>query len=233
MASGQPTTTDVPSAPEPPSPPPGRRVPDAVRRLAFLAPLHLNVALFGTILTPLLLDSHPVLLLALVPVQPVALLVAAKLPAAHFLLIVVTSRGLIYLGHHLLGRWYGTAAVRRLGHRRAAARRAERIWAKVGAPVLVVSPGWWCSVLAGATGMRVARFLPLVLTGVAVNAGLTALVAAAAAEPLTAAGEALREHAVPLTVGMAVVAVTAVLARRRLRRRARAAPDPAGAPRMR
>ncbi len=219
MGSGHPKTTDVPPAPAPPSPASDRRIPGAVRRLAFLAPLHLNVALFGTVLTPLLLDSHPALLLALIPVQPVALLVAAKLGAAHFLVIVATSRGLIYLGHHLIGRWYGTAAVRRLGHRRAAARRAERIWAKVGAPVLVVSPGWWCSVLAGATGMRLARFLPLVLAGVAINAGITLLVAAAAADPIAAASEALHDHAVPLTVGMVVTAVTVVLARRWRRRR--------------
>ena len=147
--------------------------------------------------------------------QPVALLVAAKLPAAHFLLIVVTSRGLIYLGHHLLGRWYGTAAVRRLGHRRAGARRAERIWAKVGAPVLVVSPGWWCSVLAGATGMSVRRFLPLTLLGVALNATMTLLVARAAASPIEVVSDLLREHAVAVTGVAVLAAATVVLLRRR------------------
>lgn len=69
---------------------------------------------------PLLLRRAPLLLLALHPYEPWSVLVAARTDVLPFVAVVVGVRTVPACGGYLVGRWYGTAALDRLSHARAA-----------------------------------------------------------------------------------------------------------------
>jgi membrane protein DedA with SNARE-associated domain len=71
----------------------------------------------------------------------------------------------------------------------------------------VLYPGATASVLAGANGVPVRRFVPLMLTGIVLAALLTRLLATAAAGPLTAAAAALDRWALPAGLALVVLVV--------------------------
>jgi membrane protein DedA with SNARE-associated domain len=77
------------------------------------------------------------------------------------------------------------------------ARIVQPLSARAGGALLLLYPGATASVLAGANGLPVRRFLPLMVTGILLAALLTRLLATAAAGPLTAAAGALDRWAVP------------------------------------
>lgn len=149
---------------------------------------------------PLLLREAPLVLLALHPFGPWSYLVSTRTDVLAFLAVLVVVRAVPCCGTYFVGRWYGTRALEWLSRRpRAgrAARTVQRLATRFGSVLLVVWPGATSSVLAGANGIPVRRFLPLMLTGIVLSALLTRLLATAASGPLTAAAGFLDRWAVP------------------------------------
>jgi membrane protein DedA with SNARE-associated domain len=192
-------------------------------RLAALAclvvPQALVLAVQGA--APLLLREAPLVLLALHPFGPWSYLVSTRTGVVPFLVVLVSVRALPCFGDYLVGRWYGPRALAWVSRRPTAgraARTAQRLSTRFGGALLVLWPGATSSVLAGANGIPVRRFLPLVLTGFVLSALLTRLLATAATGPLSAAAEVLDRWALPAGVALfAVMVLTELLRRRRER----------------
>ncbi len=171
-----------------------------------VVPQALALAVQGA--APLLLREAPLVLLALHPFEPWSLLVSTRTDVVPFLAVVVTVRAVPCCGDYLAGRWYGPQALAWLSRRPRAgrlARTGQRVSARLGGALLLLYPGATASVLAGANGLPVRRFLPLMLTGIVGAAVLTRLVASVASDPLTAAATALNRWAVP--AGLALLAL--------------------------
>ncbi len=200
---------------------PGRPAPPLSLRVAAVAGLVVPQALVLAVqgVAPLLLREAPLVLLALHPFEPWALLVSTRTGTVPFLAVVVAVRALPCCGDYFVGRWYGPRALAWLSRRPRAGRAArtlQRCSARAGGALLLLYPGATASVLAGVTGLPLRRFLPLMVTGIVLAAVLTRLLASAAAEPLTAAASALDRWAVP--AGLVLLAAV-VLAQVRPRRR--------------
>jgi membrane protein DedA with SNARE-associated domain len=200
---------------------PGPAQPRLAFRVAAVACLVVPQAVVLAVqgVAPLLLREAPLVLLALHPFGPWSYLVSTRTGAAAFLAVVVVVRAVPCCGDYLVGRWYGPRALQWLSRRpRAgrAARTVQRLSARFGSALLVLYPGATASVLAGANGLPLRRFLPLMVTGIVLAALLTRLLATAAAGPLTAAAAALDRWALP--AGLVLLALV-VLAQLRPRRR--------------
>ena len=189
-----------------PAPPMALRV---AAVMGLLVPQVLVLAVQGV--APLLLREAPLVLLALHPFGPWSYLVSTRTGVVEFLAVLVLVRAVPCCGDYLVGRWYGPRALARMSRRPRAgrvARTVQRLSRRAGGWLLLLYPGATASVLAGANGMPVRRFLPLMVTGIVLAAGLTRLLATAAASPLTAAAEALDRWAVPaglVLVGMVLL----------------------------
>ena len=159
---------------------------------------------------PLLLREAPLVLLALHPFEPWSLLVSTRSEPVPFLAVVVTVRAVPCCGDYLVGRWYGPRAVAWLSRRPLAERLArmfQRLSPRAASALLLLYPGATASVLAGANGLPVRRFLPLMIAGIVLAALVTRLLASAAAGPLTAAAAALDRWAVPAGLGLLALVV--------------------------
>lgn len=171
---------------------------------------------------PLLLREAPLVLLALHPFAPWSLLVATRTDVLPFVLVLVAVRTVPSAGGYLVGRWYGPAALSRLGRSRRAgpvALRVQRLSARFGGPLLLLYPGATASVLAGVNGMPVRRFLPLMVAGLTAAALLARAIASAASGPLAQIADLVERSALPLGLVLLVGAAGwSVLGRDRLRR---------------
>ncbi len=178
---------------------------------------------------PLLLRELPLVLLALHPFAPWSLLVATRTGFLEFMAVVVLVRAAPCCGDYLLGRWYGPRLLDRLGRLRRAgpvALRVQSLSARFGSLLLLLYPGATASVLAGANGMSVRRFLPLMVAGITGAALLARAMAAAAGDSLTAVAEQVERSAVTLGAALFVATlVWAVLTRERQRRRPFSRPE--------
>jgi len=127
------------------------------------------VSVVGTSFSPLLVVKAPLLLVALAPDGRHVALVAARVDPVLLTSITVLRRALYSVGVYGLGAAYGDVAVswiegraRRLGK---ALRALERIFARVGAVLLLVIPFLSVCVLAGASRTRFIVFLPALIAG--------------------------------------------------------------------
>lgn len=190
--------------------------------LSVLVPQTLVLLVQGA--APVLLRDAPLVLLALHPFEPWALLVSPKVDVAPFLAIIVVVRAVPYCGDYVLGRWYGEPGLawfRQRGHSGArVAAVLERLFARAGGLLLVLYPSVVASVLAGATGMRFRRFAPLVLLGLVLWATLLRLIATAAAGPLSEVVRLVERYAWWLVIPLVVAAGVTVLRERRTLSRA-------------
>lgn len=172
---------------------------------------------------PLLLREAPLVLLALHPFAPWSLLVATRTGFLEFVAVVVLVRTVPCCGDYLLGRWYGPRALDRLARLRRAgpvALRVQSLSSRFGGLLLLLYPGATASVLAGANGMPVRRFLPLMVAGITAAALLARGLVVAAGDRLTAVAEQVDRSAVALgAVLLVATLVWAVLTRDRQRRR--------------
>jgi membrane protein DedA with SNARE-associated domain len=186
-----------------------------------VAPQVLLVLVQGV--APLLLRRAPLLLLALHPVEPWSVLVAARTDVLPFVAIVVVVRSVPACGGYLVGRWYGPAALDRLSDRVLKVPRLARISARVGRTsspaLLLIYPGATASVLAGAGRLRGRVFLPLMLAGLVLGAVVSRTLAGLAAGPVTAVSGFLERHAA--TAGAVLLVAAVLLAGRGRRHRAR------------
>ena len=126
-------------------------------------------SLVGTAMSPLLLVKAPLLLVVLAPDARHVALAAGRLDPALLFGVTVVRRALFSVGVYGLGAAYGDLAVtwveartRTLGK---ALRALERIFARVGALLLVALPFLTLCILAGAARTRVLVFLPALVLG--------------------------------------------------------------------
>ncbi len=176
---------------------------------------------------PVLLRDAPLLLLAMHPFEPWALLVSPKVELIPFLTIIVVARAVPYCGDYFVGRWYGEQALVSLKQRGRTGRVTavlERLFARAGGFLVILYPGVVVSVLAGATGMPVRRFVARVLLGLVLWAALLRLIATAAAGPLTEVVRLVERYAWWLVIPLGVAAAVMFLRERRSLSRAEPTP---------
>jgi len=126
-------------------------------------------SVLGTVLSPLLLVKAPLLLVALAPDGRHVALAAGRVGPLLLLSVTVVRRALFSIGVYGLGAAYGDLAVtwiearaRRLGK---ALRALERVFARVGAVLLLALPFLTVCILAGAARTRLVVFLPTLFVG--------------------------------------------------------------------
>jgi membrane protein DedA with SNARE-associated domain len=126
-------------------------------------------SLVGTAVSPLLLVKAPLLLVTLSPDGRHVALVAGRVDPLLLMVVTVLRRALYSVGVYGLGAAYGELALtwiearaRRMGK---ALRTLERVFARVGALLLLALPFLTVCVLAGAARTRVLVFLPALLAG--------------------------------------------------------------------
>lgn len=131
----------------------------------------------GSALAPLLLVKGPLLLIALAPDARHLALVAGRIDPTLLVVLTVLRRAAYSVAVYGLGLAYGDFAVnwiearaKRLG---VALRALERLFARVGAALLVALPFLSLCVLAGAARTRLALFLPTLLLGHCLWVGVT------------------------------------------------------------
>ncbi|HYQ42683.1 MAG TPA: hypothetical protein VER11_11970 [Polyangiaceae bacterium] len=145
-------------------------VPARVVRATWALLTVLTVAsVVGTSISPLLLVKAPLLLVVLAPDGRHVALVAGRIDPVLLTGITVLRRALYSVGMYGLGAAYGDLAVtwiearaRRVGK---ALRALERLFARVGALLLLALPFLSVCVLAGASRTRFIVFLPALIAG--------------------------------------------------------------------
>jgi membrane protein DedA with SNARE-associated domain len=126
-------------------------------------------SLVGTAFSPLLLVKAPLLLVVLAPDGRHVALIAGRVDPWLLTSVAVLRRSLYSVAVYGLGLAYGDVAVswiearvRRLGK---ALRALERLFARVGAVLLLILPFLSVCVLAGASRTRLRVFLPALVFG--------------------------------------------------------------------
>jgi membrane protein DedA with SNARE-associated domain len=195
-----------------------------------LGPLLLTFAAqgVGVALAPALLERAPALLVILAPLTRHLVLVSPALDTPTFFAVGFMGFFLPDPFSYLLGREYGSAAVDWIVRRSGAARRwiqwVERMFRRAAPVVLLVSPGPFVNLLAGASGMRVLPWLALNVAGTLAALVLIRMFGDALAAPIAAIRVFIEANVVVLTIGSgALVALGVLLRRRRMRRLAQAA----------
>jgi membrane protein DedA with SNARE-associated domain len=145
-------------------------IPPRLVRASWAIVALLTVAsLVGTATSPLLLIKAPLLLVALAPDGRHVALVAGTVDPVLLLCLSVARRSLYSLGVFGLGAAYGESAVQWIEARARglgkALRALERLFARVGAVLLIAAPFLSLCVLAGAARTRLAAFLPALVLG--------------------------------------------------------------------
>jgi len=112
---------------------------------------------------------HPLVLVAISPLGRHLLLVAPSVDPVAFVLVAVVRRTVFATACFFLGRGLGPTAVMWLGARAPRTRQMylwlEQFFARASTIAILVFPGPAMSAVAGSAGMRTARFLPLVMSG--------------------------------------------------------------------
>lgn len=126
-------------------------------------------SLIGTAFSPLLLVKAPLLLVTLAPDGRHVALVAGRIDPVLLVSVTVLRRALYSISVYGLGAAYGDLAVTWIEARASglgkALRALERLFARVGAVLLLALPFLTVCVLAGASRTRLLVFLPALLAG--------------------------------------------------------------------
>ncbi len=130
------------------------------------------LALLGTvadIIGPGLITERPLLQMFLNPRNRYLLLASPQVDTIPFFVVGFVRLVLTDPLFYLLGVQYGDAALRwaerKLDDDVGFIRTAERLFARFGSVVILIAPSGYLCLLAGATGMRVRRFVVLNLAG--------------------------------------------------------------------
>lgn len=203
--------------PEPDRPRPSRRTLTLI-----VTPIVIVVAFgyAGQAFFPTLLDRHPLALVAMEPRNRNIILVAGEV-AFWPLLIVATLRRLATDPlFYLLGRLYGDAGVRwaekKLGDAGVIVTTLERWFAKAGPLLVMLAPGLYVCVLAGAAGMHPVLFFALNILGTVAMVSLMYWFSDRIDPVISPVTEFIQRYALPLTVvSFALTAVWLMDQRRR------------------
>jgi membrane protein DedA with SNARE-associated domain len=196
------------------------------RKLTLLVgPLVLTFAAtsIGVAFAPALLERAPVALILLAPLIRHLVLASPALDAPTFYVVGLVGFFLVDPFAYLLGREYGSGAVewviRRAGAAAGWIRWVERMFRRAAPLVLLVSPGPFVNLLAGASGMRVPAWLCLNLGGTLGLLVLVRLFGEALAGPIGVVRAFVEANVLALTVGSVVLVAGGTLLRRRRMRR--------------
>lgn len=131
-----------------------------------------NVSLW--LFRPYLIDSHPLLLLAVSPSTAFMVLVQDRLDSFSYYSVVIARSLFADPSYYLLGYWYGRAAIgwikRHSPDLGELAVKLEEWFPRFGWALVAVWPHPLVMVMAGASTMRFATFIALDLAGVVVRA---------------------------------------------------------------
>jgi membrane protein DedA with SNARE-associated domain len=194
-----------------------------IRRAVFALVAAASVAaLVGTAFSPFLLIHHPLWLVGLAPEWRHIALAATKAPILPVVVVSALRKTLGLLASYGLGVLYGDAAVRwaekrfpRLGR---LVRAIERLFTSLGPPLLAVAPTHTLSILAGASGTRLAVFLAVTLVGQTFWSWVTYRFGAAVSDWTTPIVDFVSRHLIASTAAT-IAAVLIYVAVSRLRRR--------------
>jgi len=187
---------------------------DRRRLTLLLVPIGILVVManVGTALAPPLVNNHPVWLITLDSrSRHLLLVVAADIdPLPYFVigfLRLIVSDPLFFL----LGRWYGEGALRWLEAKGGTGatrqlRWVERVFTKIGAPLVAVMPNNLVCMFAGASGMRPRVFWTLNVLGTIGRLIVIWFLARALEEPLSHVLDFIQRYQWPL-LGLSVAVV--------------------------
>lgn len=161
------------------------------RRLIILSTIiaaFYGLGMLGLALSPILTRDQPELLLLLNPTTTVLLLVSGRVGLVPLLALVASRRFIVHVVFFLLGWWYADAAIRWMTGRNTDAEafvgQVERLFRRIGWLAILIWPGPFPSVLAGASRMPWPLFIAIDLTGTIASILLTRYAASIAANPL-------------------------------------------------
>jgi membrane protein DedA with SNARE-associated domain len=181
--------------------------------------------LLGSALAPLLLVRAPLLLVALAPDARHVALAVSSVPLVELVVLAVLRRALFSVAVFGLGASYGDLAVAWVEQRSARLgrmfRALERLFARWGAPILLLLPFASLCVLAGAARTRFSAFLSATLLGHALWVGATYYVGALLSGLTDRFLSFVSQHVWECTIiCVALVLSQQLIARRRARLRA-------------
>lgn len=163
MTADLPSDSAVHELGPPPLPPRLQRF--AIGGIAFLSAL----GLIGTALAPYLAVHHPLLLVALSADVSRILLVAGRVDPVALIAIGAVRRMLGMISTYAFGALWGFAVVRWAGRRSARLATLialiERVFSRLGLPLLLVIPSYTLCVLAGAARLSFRGFVAVVVVG--------------------------------------------------------------------
>jgi membrane protein DedA with SNARE-associated domain len=174
----------------------------------------------GDALTTTWADRHPLALIALNSRNRVLVLATNQLDAFSYYTVaslrLLVSDPLFFL----LGRWYGDAAIRWVERRQASygelLRWLERAFAKAAYPLVFLAPNNPICLFAGASGMPVAVFLALNVSGTFVRLYAIRVLGATFESPIDDLLGFFQDYRVPLLIlSVSLVAVSLLLDRRK------------------
>ncbi len=177
-----------------------------------------GTAALGNALFPLLVNDHPLWLLALNATTRHLVATSTSVDVVPYVAVALTRRLIEDPFLYLLGRRYGDGAVEWMGRKLGAGRllragqRNFRLW---GIVLVFFFPGGVVCVLAGASGMSLWLFLTLNVLGTLVTIALLRSAGEEVAGPLTYVLDFVGDNVVSLTVLSVLITVVALARRRR------------------
>jgi membrane protein DedA with SNARE-associated domain len=186
----------------------------ADRRLVILSAIiaaFYGLGMVGLALAPILTRDQPILLLLLNPTTTVLLLVSARVDLVWLVALVATRRFLVHVVFFLVGWWYAEAAIAWMVGRSTDAEaivgQAERVFRRIGWLAVLIWPGPFPSVLAGASRMPWPLFAAIDLVGTVASILITRYAASLAANPLDIVLRFIDANAEVLTIICATAVV--------------------------
>jgi membrane protein DedA with SNARE-associated domain len=177
------------------------------------------ISYIGDILAAALATDHPLVLLAMNPRSRNLVLVTNQLDAVSYYLVGGVRLLLSDPLYFLLGYFYGDAAVRWLERKSPSygpmARAVERFFGRFGHPLVFIAPNPYICLFAGASGMGVATFAILNVTGTITRLYLVRRVGETFESPIDNVLDFIREYRTPLIILSVVLVAFTILNERR------------------
>ena len=194
------------------SPERGRGHPPGPHTLRYLAiPIFTLIVLsnVGNATAPDLVNSHPLLLIALNSSNRVLILVTNRLDALSYYSVgtlrLLVSDPLFFL----IGYWYGDAAIRWMERRTKSIGETVRQWegwfAKAAYPIVFLAPNQYVCLFAGAAGMSVGGFFATNIAGTLVRLFLIRRLGETFESPIDDLLSSIKDYRTPLLIASIVL----------------------------
>lgn len=194
------------------SPERGRGHPPGPHTLRYLAiPIFTLIVLsnVGNATAPDLVNSHPLLLIALNSSNRVLILVTNRLDALSYYSVgtlrLLVSDPLFFL----IGYWYGDAAIRWMERRTKSIGDTVRQWegwfAKAAYPIVFLAPNQYVCLFAGAAGMSVGGFFATNIAGTLVRLFLIRRLGETFESPIDDLLSFIKDYRTPLLIASIVL----------------------------